>query len=278
MILLWGVSAELRPDPQLQDRVFYFKNLKNLSLLIFIKYLLKNNKNNLTNDNRFIILTTDFFRGVFMEEKKIRDLGLKIVYSILSVLWGIAIAGGVLTIVMLVTNLFISNAQMWPIDFVKVNLDLKALKLDTTLPKNIFLADNNATVFLYNPSVWLVAISYLKFVLYEAVFAYLVYTTRKIILTVLDENPFTNLNSKRIRWIGTILVAVPIFTSIFSSLLYWTNLLNLESYNKFTGIKSVYLNLNIFDWNAVLFGFLFISIAEVFRIGVRIKEEQDLTV
>ena len=217
--------------------------------------------------------------GVFMKGKKIRDIGLKTIYSILSVLWGIAIAGGVLTIVMFVINLFfIKNSQMWPIDFVKVNLDIKALKLDTTLPKNIFLANNNATVILYNPSIWLVVISYLKFILYEAVFAYLVYTTRKIILTVLDESPFTNLNSKRIRWIGTILVAVPIFTSNFSSLLYWTNLLNLESYNKLTGIKSVYLNLNIFDWNAVLFGFLFIAVAEVFRIGVKMKEEQDLTV
>ena len=213
-----------------------------------------------------------------MKDKKIRDIGLKTIYSILSVLWGIAIAGGVITIVMFVVNLFIKNAQMWPIDFVKANLDLKALKLDTSLPKNIFLANNDATLLLHNPSVWLVVISYLKFILYEAVFAYLVYTTRKIILTVLDESPFTNLNSKRIRWIGTILVAVPIFTSILSSLLYWTNLLNLESYNKLTGIKSVYLNLNIFDWNAVLFGFLFIAVAEVFRIGVKMKEEQDLTV
>ena len=212
-----------------------------------------------------------------MEGKKIRDLGLKTIYSILSVLWGIAIAGGVLTIIMCVVNIFVKG-QTWPIDFVKANLDTKLLGLDEILPKDVFIGNAQLTLFIYKPSTLLIIISYLKLLTYEIIFAYLVFSTRKIILTVLDESPFIKRNADRIRKIGTVLVAVPILTSIVTLLISYLNLLNLGYYYSIKGIKSIFINLNIFDWNAVLFGFLFLAISEVFRIGVKMKEEQDLTV
>ena len=212
-----------------------------------------------------------------MEGKKIRDLGLKTIYSILSVLWGIAIAGGVLTIIMCVVNIFVKG-QTWPIDFVKANLDTKLLGLDEILPKDVFIGNAQLTLFIYKPSTLLIIISYLKLLTYEIIFAYLVFSTRKIILTVLDESPFIKRNADRIRKIGTVLVAVPILTSIVTLLISYLNLLNLGYYYSIKGIKSIFINLNIFDWNAVLFGFLFLAISEVFRIGVKMKEEQDLTI
>ena len=212
-----------------------------------------------------------------MKGKKIRDLGLKTIYSILSVLWGIAIAGGVLTIIMCVVNIFVKG-QTWPIDFVKANLDTKLLGLDEILPKDVFIGNAQLTLFIYKPSTLLIIISYLKLLTYEIIFAYLVFSTRKIILTVLDESPFIKRNADRIRKIGTVLVAVPILTSIVTLLISYLNLLNLGYYYSIKGIKSIFINLNIFDWNAVLFGFLFLAISEVFRIGVKLKEEQDLTV
>lgn len=212
-----------------------------------------------------------------MKDKKIRDLGLKTIYSILSVLWGIAIAGGVLTIIMCVVNIFMKG-QAWPIDFVKANLDTKLLGLDAILPKDVFMTNAQSTLFIYKPSVLLIIISYLKLLTYEIIFAYLIYSIRKIILTVLEESPFIKRNADRIRIIGTILVAVPIITSILSFLINSDNFLGLGYYYTIKGIKSIYVNLNIFDWTAVLFGFLFMAISEVFRIGVRMKEEQELTV
>jgi hypothetical protein len=208
-----------------------------------------------------------------MKAKQTRYAGLKAIYSILSFLWG-----SVLTLMVLWTGLFFYSILfakeylpiMWGL---AANLNLQTLGVATKLTENIWLSTAESSIIVFNPSFGLSLYSYLYMLTIVGAFGYVILITRKIISSVLDGNPFKKVNSVRLRMIGVILIAVPIVLQIVSHIV-----LNSISIVGTKGINSFSSSYGTYASAGFVFGLLFLVISEVFRVGVLMKEEQDLTV
>jgi len=101
----------------------------------------------------------------------------------------------------------------------------------------------------------------------------IIYQLRKIFATLVDETPFTIENSRRITIIGLAIIAATILKAVLTALigLYFASLINLPG----LGINA---NIRLEDFGGVLIGIIILVLAEVFRHGARLQEEQDLTV
>ncbi len=208
-----------------------------------------------------------------MEEKKNKYPGLKVIYSILSFLWG-----SILALLILWTGLFLYSLvfakEYMPIMWgLTANLNLQALGVATKLTENIWLSSAESSIIVFEPSFGLSLYSYLYMLIVAGSFGYVILITRKIISSVLDGNPFKKINGIRLRIIGIILIAVPIVLQFVSHIV-----LNSISIVGTKGINSYSSSFGTYTSAGFVFGLLFLVIAEVFSIGVKIKEEQDLTV
>lgn len=94
----------------------------------------------------------------------------------------------------------------------------------------------------------------------------------KILATVLEHNPFVADNARRLRIIAYALFAISIFTSLANALSGWW----IHEMIQLPGVEAV-ARLR-FDLGQVGVGVLILLLAEVFRLGVAMKEEQDLTI
>lgn len=208
-----------------------------------------------------------------MKEKKSKYLGLKVIYSILSFIWG-----SILALLILWTGLFLYSLvfakEYIPIFWgLTANLNLQSLGVTTKLTEDIWLGTTESSVIVINPSLGLALYSYFYFLFFFGAFGYAIFITRKIILSVIVGNPFVKANSDRIRIIGITLIAVPIILRISSYLV-----LNSLEIVKTKGIISFSGSFTNFSEAGLIFGLLFLVISEVFRVGLLMKEEQDLTV
>jgi hypothetical protein len=208
-----------------------------------------------------------------METKQTKYPGLKVIYSILSFFWG-----SVLTLLILWTGLFLYSVliakEYMPIMWgLTANLNLQTLGVATKLTENIWLSTTESSIIIFNPSFGLSLYSYLYMLIIAGAFGYVILITRKIISSILDGSPFKKINSVRLRIIGIILIAVPIVLQIVSHIvLNSINIMGAKGINSFSSSYSAYAS------TGFIFGLLFLVISEVFRIGVLMKEEQDLTV
>jgi hypothetical protein len=100
----------------------------------------------------------------------------------------------------------------------------------------------------------------------------IIYQLRKIFETLVNENPFVEDNAKRLKNIGIFVILTSIVQTI------------LQSYvgkNLVQAIRSPHVQIRTmieFDMVVIFLGVIFIVLAEVFKIGAKMKEEQDLTV
>ncbi|MDW7739691.1 MAG: DUF2975 domain-containing protein [Bacillota bacterium] len=100
-----------------------------------------------------------------------------------------------------------------------------------------------------------------------------IYQLRKILATLVDETPFTIDNARRIAVIGYSIIAATIIRAVLNMLigLYFSSTVNLP------GLE-LYANIRLEDFSGILIGALVLILAEVFKHGSRLQEEQDLTV
>ena len=211
--------------------------------------------------------------GVFMKTIQTKYTGLKTIYSILSFFWG-----AVLTLLVLWTGLFFYSVlfakEYMPIMWgLTANLNLETLGVATKLTENIWLSSAESSIIVFKPSFGLSLYSYFYMMIIAGAFGYVILITRKIISSVLEGNPFQKINSVRLRIIGIILITVPIVLQIASRIV-----LNSISIVGTKGINSFSSSYGTYSSAGFVFGLLFLVIAEVFRVGVLMKEEQDLTV
>lgn len=98
------------------------------------------------------------------------------------------------------------------------------------------------------------------------------YQLRKIFATLAGETPFTGENVRRIRIIGIAVVTGSLLSTIvhFMIGLYISNIVHLP------GLE-LYANFKV-DISGIFLGVVVIILAEVFRYGASLQEEQDLTV
>lgn len=100
-----------------------------------------------------------------------------------------------------------------------------------------------------------------------AAYLYVALVIKKIVRTTLDGNPFVEENISRLRLTWMIIAGVEILKSIVSSFL--------KSSSMTTGGATIEIDVNITAWFLV---FVIAIMAEVFRIGLELKRDQELTV
>ena len=99
-----------------------------------------------------------------------------------------------------------------------------------------------------------------------------VWTTRKIVGTMVRNEPFSESNPARFRWIGILLIAI----QLIQSGMRFADTFWLKHHPTLKGVEAQY-DLHI-SWIVVFAGFLLILLAEVFRRGLALQRDQELTV
>ena len=121
------------------------------------------------------------------------------------------------------------------------------------------------------PNVLLIPFFILNFIFFGLIL-WIVYSLRKIVQSVRQKNPFTSTNGKRLRIIAFSMVGI----ELIKGLADLTKMLYLEPRLHFETIlirSDISISLRV-----IIAGLVILVIAEAFRIGAEITEEQELTV
>lgn len=103
----------------------------------------------------------------------------------------------------------------------------------------------------------------------SAIFTAILYELRKILKTVILDNPFDKENSKRLTIIAVVLMIGSLFVNIARASIA-------TAFVKVTNITGISINYNI-DFSMFLYGFLILILAGVFKYGCYLQEEYDAT-
>ena len=121
------------------------------------------------------------------------------------------------------------------------------------------------------PNVLLIPFFILNFI-FSGLILWIVYSLRKIVQSVRQKNPFTSTNGKRLRIIAFSMVGIELIRGLADL----TKMLYLEPRLHFETIlirSDISISLRV-----IIAGLVILVIAEAFRIGAEITEEQELTV
>jgi len=121
------------------------------------------------------------------------------------------------------------------------------------------------------PNVLLIPFFILNFIFFGLIL-WIVYSLRKIVQSVRQKNPFTSTNGKRLRIIAFSMVGIELIRGLADL----TKMLYLEPRLHFETIlirSDISISLHV-----IIAGLVILVIAEAFRIGAEITEEQELTV
>jgi hypothetical protein len=119
---------------------------------------------------------------------------------------------------------------------------------------------------------WLFAVLWAYVAAAVALTLMFVHHLRRIFQRVRGGAPFDATNALRLRWLGLLLLALTVLNGVSGSVTALAVRGGLA-----TGHVEVPLGLSI-DGRAVLFGLLLLALAEIFRRGAELEEEQSLTV
>ncbi len=203
--------------------------------------------------------------------KKIKYIGSRSMSStlraVLNFLWyGQWVVAG-LILIKIVLHLFSAhNSFIWPVSF------------ETVIHPNIIAIEDitSATIqtskgMLSFNALWswkTNGIMLIGTLLIGAPFLIITYQLRKIFKSFEAEDTFIKPNLYRLRYIGIILIVFPIAKYIFG-FVYITYLnTHFDGYNFTNGM----------DFLPLLFGLFMLILAEVFRIGVEYREDNNLTI
>jgi hypothetical protein len=151
-----------------------------------------------------------------------------------------------------------------------LDLPKAAPDLREKLPKNVELWNSWAAVKIENPTVIQKVLNRLSTVPLGVLFAAIVWMLRKIVLTAVgtetsDGDPFIEANVHRLRIIGLLLLVTPLVSS-------WAQMAGIELVSRSLPKDLV---APVFDIPFSYFGLglLLFVLAEVFKIGVRLRQD-----
>ena len=105
-----------------------------------------------------------------------------------------------------------------------------------------------------------------------------IYFLRKIVASLRDEGPFTSANARRMRWVALLIISLGVAKWLFTFIYYRL----LAAKVVLAGIETQMTKLSPLtfgmEWDYVTAGILLLLLAEVFRQGVVMQDEQRLTV
>lgn len=142
----------------------------------------------------------------------------------------------------------------------------------------VLIRPNNVTVLVHSlpgkPILWLaLQIVYFVFVLITLVLGvWIPFLVVKIVRSLQGSQVFDREIIKRINWIGVILL----ITGILCSLLQIINVYSAETMVDLSHYNFTYAK--VIDFNPIIMGVVILIMNEILKIGIEIKEEQDLTI
>jgi hypothetical protein len=106
----------------------------------------------------------------------------------------------------------------------------------------------------------------------------IVYFLRQIVATLKTGGPFTGENARRLRWVAVLIIGMGVAERLFT----WSYYRLLVSKVELAGIQAHMVKLSDLTfgkpWDYLTAGILVLLLAEVFRLGVEMQDEQRLTV
>jgi len=128
----------------------------------------------------------------------------------------------------------------------------------------------------FNPTKWWVLLLIFVFVsIVIAVFIFILIQLRNFLETLEDGDPFTMENARRIRIIGLVIIG----SELGIKLAMIGSAAIIDSAVRIEGARLVWGELlSAFSLPSIFLGFVVLIIAEIFRLGVKMREEQELTI
>lgn len=180
-----------------------------------------------------------------------------------------------LALVPLCTDLsHIDNVEMSiPVSF---SVEAGALRFATSAPSpakvDIRDAHGSGTLRFPPPSGMVLTTTALLAALYIAIALWVLVQLRAVFRTLRDGRPFVADNAKRIRWIGYAVIFVEVVKSLA---LYGGNAYARTHFAADALRFDAWPTIDVF---AIIYGLIILVIAEVFRTGARLDEDQSLTI
>jgi hypothetical protein len=156
----------------------------------------------------------------------------------------------------------------------KVNVFNIGNKVLANTANNIFVTDLSGSLLFFKQSLWIKLYSGLYPVLIWVGMFFICFLLLRIIKTTLEGDPFVMKNVIRLRIIGIIMTLTPLLLKLISDI-YVNSLI--------VSIKMDNVRLSTYDFEPIVYagifiGLIFAVLQEVFRSGIKLKEENELTV
>lgn len=128
----------------------------------------------------------------------------------------------------------------------------------------------------FNPTKWWVLLLILIFVtMVVGVFIFILIQLRNFLETLQDGDPFTKENARRIKIIGLVII----ISELGIKLAMIGSAAIVDSAARIEGAKLIWGELiSAFSLPSIFLGIVVLIIAEIFRLGVKIKDDQELTI
>ena len=148
-----------------------------------------------------------------------------------------------------------------------------------SLPKNLFgmpLGMEITRELTLNPTkFWFLLLIFVSITLIVAVFIFILLQLRHFLASLTEGKPFIPANARRIRTIGIIIIA----SELFFKLAMFVGALIIDGAVKIEGTKLAWGKLIAeIRLPTIFLGIVVLIIAEIFRLGVGMREDQELTI
>lgn len=219
--------------------------------------------------------------GGHMKNKK---MVITTTYSVLSVLWGIALLGIVATVFSIILGFFVEIPSTLDIS---ANIMFKGEQVVHEITEKIsaepFHLSSQFTTsgYINKPTVVQKILSSLYNLLWILSVYYSIHLIRRVLKTIYKDNEFTERNVQDIKNLAKIILFVPLVLTVLRYL-YTASVIGFS----FTGRQITFENFNITLVNSfgsnffvyAVFGGLIYIVAAAFDYGKNLKQENDLTV
>ena len=190
-----------------------------------------------------------------------------IFYSLFSVGFGVIL-------LMLAVHLFLliaGNGTIIPFD---IPITFKVTDKDLVI-NNYLITQLTAATHILNPPTKILSLSFTIIFLYEISALFFLFHFQKIVFSAIEEKPFVIKNVYRLRYIGILLLFVPPIISVLLDQVNYAlaSTTIIEGFN----VTSGRFKFEFLDPLFVMGGFSLI-LSQVFKIGINMREEQDLSV
>ena len=202
-----------------------------------------------------------------------KNIAAKIIYSSLSLTWGMSLALLVVNLIMYIVSLFTSFPFPSIYQFT-VNVSSSKDDILFKAANQFFVGSKSYSFLIMNASRGIMFLADSCNFIVLAALAYFIFLTRKIIITVINGNPFTKENGNRIKILSGLLIVVPVILDIISRIVASSIIQNVKSANSTMNAEGIGMVRDVL----IFVGLFLFVLSEVFRIGTSLKEENELTV